>query len=214
MTRPGPTPPELARGLAALAIDATEAQCTKWLQHLAELRRWNRTYNLVAPGELSQLLTRHLFDSLSLHPHVAPGTLLDVGTGAGFPGLPLAILRPDERTVLLDSAGKKVRFLRHVIRATGLDRVEAVHERIERFSGGGEFRTITSRAFSSLVHFAESVRHLAGPETRLLAMKGQVPEDELDALPAWAQVEAVTPLAVPGLEADRHLVSLRLTPDE
>jgi 16S rRNA (guanine527-N7)-methyltransferase len=198
--------------LVALRLDASEAARDAWLRHLSLLRQWGRTYNLVAPGEFDQLVTRHLLDSLSIHARVGDGPLLDVGTGAGFPGLPLAILRPERATVLIDSAGKKVRFLRHVIRELGLEQVEAVHGRVESFSPRVQFSTIVSRAFSALGDFAAVTRHLAGPETRLIAMKGQVRDEELEELPAWAHVQAVERLDVPGLPAERHQVTLTLDP--
>jgi 16S rRNA (guanine527-N7)-methyltransferase len=198
--------------LTALNLDASEAARDAWLRHLSLLRQWGRTYNLVAPGEFDQLVTRHLLDSLSIHARVGDGPLLDVGTGAGFPGLPLAILRPERRTVLIDSAGKKVRFLRHVIRELDLHAVEAVHGRVESFSPRLQFSTIVSRAFSALGDFVTVTRHLAGPETRLIAMKGQVRDRELAELPGWAHVEAVERLDVPGLKAERHQVTLTLDP--
>ncbi len=156
-------------------------------------------------------MTRHLLDSLSIRPWVRSGSLLDVGSGAGFPGLPLAILDPGMPVTLLDSAGKKVRFLRHVVRSLGLANVELVHSRIERFSPAREFSNITSRAFSSLPAFAEAVRHVAGADTRLLAMKGKHPQQELDGLPDWVAVEAVHRIEVPGLGAERHVVLMSLT---
>ena len=204
---------ELERGLAALSLEASPAQLEQWLQHLALLRRWSKSFNLVAPGELNQLVPRHLLDSLSIARYLSDGALLDVGSGAGFPGIPLAVLRPELPTLMVDSAGKKVRFLRQVIRSAGLPAARAEHARIERFSEAMDFRTITSRAFSSLADFAASVRHLAGPQTRLLAMKGQLPEAELKALPSWAELNEITALSVPGVEAERHLVELRLRPD-
>jgi 16S rRNA (guanine527-N7)-methyltransferase len=150
--------------------------------------------------------------------------LLDVGTGAGFPGLPLAVLNPGRETVLLDSAGKKVRFLRHVVRKLELAHVTPLHERVEDFevndartgatAGTEGFLTITSRAFCTLAEFARSTRHLAGPDTRLLAMKGQDPAAEIRALPRWAQLCAVEPLSVPGLQAQRHLVIMTITPND
>ncbi|MEE4175138.1 MAG: 16S rRNA (guanine(527)-N(7))-methyltransferase RsmG [Xanthomonadales bacterium] len=184
----------------------------RWLRHLDLLRRWGRTYNLVAPGEFDHLVTRHLLDSLAIHAAVGDGPLLDVGTGAGFPGLPLAILEPERPTVLIDSAGKKVRFLGHVIRELGLAQVEAIHGRVESFSPRLQFSTIVSRAFSSLGDFARLTRHLAGPDTRLVAMKGQLRQQELEALPAWVRLVGVEALDVPGLEAERHQVTLTLEP--
>ncbi len=204
----------LDKGLDALGLSPGEPAREHLLDYLDQLRVWGKTYNLVAPGDMPWLLERHLFDALSIAPWCGPGPLLDVGTGAGFPGLPLAILAPERNTILLDSAGKKVRFLRHVIRQLSLAQVEAVHERVERFETTGEFDTITSRAFSSLADFASGVRHLAGPGTRLLAMKGQEPTAELAELPGDISVEAIESVQVPGLNAQRHLVILRVTANQ
>lgn len=201
----------LEAGLTELGLAADPLVVDRLLRFIDLLRRWGRTYNLVAPGELDRLLARHVLDALAIHDHLKPGALLDVGTGAGFPGLPLAVVRPDESAVLLDSAGKKIRFLNHVVRELGLEWVTPVHERVGRFSPERDFSTITSRAFSSLADFASAVRHLAQPATRLLAMKGHLPDEELVALPPWVRVEDVTPLAVPGLEEARHLVTLAVT---
>jgi 16S rRNA (guanine527-N7)-methyltransferase len=198
----------LKQGLDLLNLEVNDHQQDSLLTHLSLLRKWNRTYNLVAPGDLGHLLTRHLLDSLAIQPFLAAGSLLDVGAGAGFPGLPLAIINPDYGVCLVDSGGKKVRFLRHVARHLRLENVEAVHERIESFSPGHEFSTITSRAFASLRHFAESVRHLTRPNTRLLAMKGRWPAEELDDLPDWIGTPVVHRLDVPGLDAERHIVTM------
>ncbi len=196
----------LEAGLEQLGLSLADSQTEQLLEHLAQLRKWNRAYNLVARGELAQLETRHLLDSLSIAPFIDKGPVLDVGTGAGFPGIPLAIAMPEVRFTLVDSAGKKVRFLNHVIRRLGLEHVAATHTRIENYSAGSEFSIITSRAYASLRHFAESVRHLARPDTRLLAMKGRQPAEELDDLPDWIGTPAVHHLDVPGLDAERHLV--------
>jgi 16S rRNA (guanine527-N7)-methyltransferase len=204
----------LDQGLAELGLSPDAQTREKLLDYLELLRRWGKTYNLVAPGEMPVLLERHLLDSLSIAPWCGPGPLLDVGTGAGFPGLPLAALEPERTTVLLDSAGKKVRFLRHVVRELSLDRVEAVHDRVEHFSAAGGFSTITSRAFSSLADFVQGVRHLAGPQTRLLAMKGQAPVEELEALPGGVSLEALETIRVPGLDAQRHLVILSIAANQ
>lgn len=201
----------LSEGLARLGIDADGAQLRALLDHLALIRRWSRAYNLVGARELERdPVTRHILDSAALLPRLAPGRVLDVGSGAGFPGLTLAILDPAREVFLLDSAGKKVRFLRHAVRDLGLANARAVHERVERFSPGLEFSTITSRAFGSLRSMAEAVRHLATDTTRLLALKGRVPQEELDDLPGWAKLESVARLEVPGLQAERHLVTLSL----
>jgi len=216
----------LRSGVRALGLSQTPEQETQLLAYLALLRRWGQTYNLVAPGEMPRLLSRHLLDALAIARFCPPGPLLDVGTGAGFPGLPLGILAPERRTVLLDSAGKKVRFLRHVVRELGLTNVMPVHERLEQFDGepagdrsgdgatAGPFATVTSRAFSNLADFVTGAGHLVAEQGHLLAMKGQRPVRELKVLPPQAEVVSVEPLSVPGLEEQRHLVILRINRGE
>lgn len=203
---------QLQAGLAALGLEAAPEMTAQWLTYLGLLRQWSNSYNLVAPGDLEALLPRHLLDALSIHHLLGTGAVLDVGSGAGFPGLALAIARPHQAFWLLDSNGKKARFLRHVVRQLGLGNVQVLHQRVERYSAEAGFSTITSRAFSSLAAFAQAVRHLAGPDTRLLAMKGRMPEQELAELPAWVTVEAVHAIEVPGLAAARHVIQMTLDP--
>ena len=155
---------------------------------------------------------RHLLDSLSVHRSVRGRRVLDAGTGAGFPGIPLAIARPQWEFTLLDSAGKKVRFLNHVKRALSLRNVTPVQARLESFSDDRVLDTIISRAFTSLADFATAARSLLSPATRLCAMKGKYPDSELDALPAWINVVAVEKLLVPGLQEERHLVIMCVNP--
>jgi 16S rRNA (guanine527-N7)-methyltransferase len=206
--------PLLESGLAQLELCADRRRIDAWLAHLEELRRWNRAYNLVGSGELPNLVSRHLLDSLSIHAFLAPGPLLDVGTGAGFPGLPLAIADPDREVWLLDAAGKKVRFLRHVLRRLEAANVQVVQGRAESFSPGVEFSNIVSRAFSSLRGFVTAIRHLASPATRLLAMKGRRPDAELADLPDWIRLDSCRRIHVPGLASERFLVSLGVTGGE
>jgi 16S rRNA (guanine527-N7)-methyltransferase len=176
------------------------------LAYLALLERWNRTYNLTAVKDPAQMVIRHLLDSLSIAPWVSAGRLLDAGTGAGFPGIPLALARPGLEVTLLDSSGKKVRFLNHVRRELGLDNITPVQERLESFSDEIRYQAIVSRALTDLVSFARAARHLALAPTRLLAMKGKHPESELRDLPQWVRIDSVEKLTVPGLQEDRHLV--------
>jgi len=203
---------QLEQGLAALSLDAPPGAVDMLLTYTAELRKWNRGYNLVSAADLPAFVHRHLLDSLAILPWVATGQLLDVGTGAGLPGLPLAIVDPALHCMLLDSAGKKTRFLGHVKRQLGLPNVEIVYMRVGDFQSDQPFDTITSRAFASLVDFARAVRHLCGPDTRLLAMKGRHPADELEALPSWAHVYEVERIDVPGLQQTRHLVMMGVSP--
>jgi 16S rRNA (guanine527-N7)-methyltransferase len=211
---PGPQEREaLLRGLRSLDLAVGAEAVEKLLAYAGLVRKWSRSYNLVASGDLGLLIGRHLLDSLSIQPHIGAGPLLDAGSGAGFPGLPLAIVNPGLEATLLDSAGKKVRFLRHVIRNLGLGNVEAVHSRIEAFPREAPYRAIVSRAFCSLADFAARARHLAGPQTRLLAMKGRRPASELGELPDWVSVQAVERIEVPDLHAERHLVIMCVSPE-
>lgn len=202
--------PKLASGIARLELDVSEQSVEKLLWFSELLKEWSQTYNLIAPQERQALLGRHLLDSLAIAPFLQPGTLLDVGTGAGFPGLPLAIILPELETTLIDGAGKKIRFIRHVARTLKLNNVHPLHVRAEAMDSTLEFANITSRALSSLSDFAGLVRPLMGASTRLLAMKGAIPDAELEELPAWVNVDAVEPLSVPYLQAERHLVIMSL----
>jgi 16S rRNA (guanine527-N7)-methyltransferase len=176
------------------------------LAYLALLERWNRTYNLTAVKDSAQMVIRHLLDSLSIAPWVRAGRLLDAGTGAGLPGIPLALARPGLEVTLLDSSGKKVRFLNHVRRELGLENITPVQERLESYSDDTPYQAIVSRALTDLASFARAARHLALAPTRLLAMKGKRPERELRDLPQWVRIDSVEKLTVPGLQEDRHLV--------
>lgn len=201
---------KLESGLDRLGLKTPPGAVAKLLEYMALLKAWSRTYNLVAPGEREFLLSRHLLDSLSIAPWLQAGSLLDVGTGAGLPGVPLAIVRPDMDVTLIDSAGKKIRFLRHVGRTLGLKNIHPLHGRVEELAEGRVFANITSRAFASLKSFAEAVRGCADASTRLLAMKGAYPESELEELPGWVNVQSVETLTVPYLHAERHLVLMSL----
>ena len=200
---------ELQAGLRALALDAALAE--PLLAYLALLARWNRAYNLTAVREPRAMVARHLLDSLAMHGAVAPlaarnGTLADLGTGAGLPGIPLAIALPGLQVVLVESNGKKARFLREAVRTLGLPNVRVEEARIEAVAAPGAFDAITARALATLPRILELGGHLLAPGGRLLAMKGAVPDDEIAALPPGWRVERVEPLAVPGLEGERHLV--------
>ncbi len=176
------------------------------LSYLALLERWNKAYNLTAIKDPKQMVTRHLLDSLSAAPWIKGSRLLDAGTGAGLPGIPLAITQPDLDVTLLDSSGKKIRFLNHVRRELGLDNITTVQERLESCCVETRYDVIISRAFTNLASFARAARRLAAAPSRLLAMKGRFPHSELDELPGWVRIDSVEKLDVPGLQEDRHLV--------
>jgi 16S rRNA (guanine527-N7)-methyltransferase len=181
------------------------------LAYLDLLDHWNKTYNLTAIRAPSKMISHHLLDSLSVLPWISEGALLDAGTGAGLPGIPLAIMRPELEVTLLDSVGKKVRFLRHVKRELALENIHPVQQRLEAFETETVFTSIISRAFSGLAEFASASRHLMRGETRLLGMKGQNPEEEIRALPGWIKLDRLEKLAVPGLHEQRHLVIMSLS---
>jgi len=196
----------LRAGLEALGIGCDEARQALLLEYLGLIERWNRTYNLTAVREPAEMLSKHLLDALSVLPWVPAGRLLDAGTGAGLPGIPLAIVKAGLEVTLLDSAGKKLRFLNHVKRTLSLANVHPLQARLESAELPEAPDAIISRAFSSLADFAGAARHLAGGDTRILAMKGRYPREEIEALPGWVDVRSVEKLSVPGLHEQRHLV--------
>ena len=200
----------LETGLPALGLDP--ALAPPLLDYLALLVRWNRTYNLTAVRDPQQMVTRHLLDSLALAPHLdGVSSLADLGTGAGLPGIPLAIARPGLQVALVESNGKKARFLRQAVRTLGLDNA-SVHEcRAEALDLSGQFDAVTARALATLADIVAFGGHLLRPGGRLLALKGARPEDEIAVLPAGWRVGDVTRLRVPGLDAERHLVTVHRT---
>ncbi len=205
----------LAAGLAVLGVNATDSQQSQLLEYLSLLERWNASFNLTAVRDPLQMVDRHLLDSLSILEFVpADGSrVVDVGTGGGLPGVPLAIMRPENHFDLLDSNGKKTRFLFQVKTALGLDNMAVRHERAEAWNPDAAFELVLSRAFASLPDMVRSCAHLCAPGGRLLAMKGQLPEQELaelETLDRPVSVTAIHKLDVPGLEEERHLVELRL----
>ncbi|NOR20834.1 MAG: 16S rRNA (guanine(527)-N(7))-methyltransferase RsmG [Xanthomonadales bacterium] len=206
MTDNSPEHIKLESGIARMGLDVPEGAADNLFLYMELLKEWSGTYNLIAPRERDFLLARHVLDSLSIAKWLQAGSLLDVGTGAGLPGLPLAIIRPEMEVTLLDSAGKKIRFIRHVGRTLKIANIHPLHQRVEDLESDQSFANITSRAFASLKAFAEVVRPCASESSRLLAMKGTRPEQELEELPGWVKVESVEQLSVPYLHAERHLV--------
>lgn len=196
---------ELDRGLAALSLDTALAD--PLLSYLSLLDRWNRTYNLTAIRDPRDMVAKHLLDSLAMHPYVRDvATLADLGTGPGLPGIPLAIAVPSLQVTLVESNGKKARFLREAVRALGLGNARVAASRAEALDEPGAYAAITARALATLADILAVGGHLLAPDGRLLAMKGARPDDEIAALPAGWRLEAVHPLVVPGLAAERHLV--------
>jgi 16S rRNA (guanine527-N7)-methyltransferase len=202
---------ELSRGARQLGIDLSDSQHSQLLAYLALLIKWNKAYNLTAVRDPDEMVSRHLLDSLSVVPFIAGDRWLDVGSGGGMPGIPLAILFPGMKVTVLDSNGKKTRFLTQVKLELKLDNLEVIHSRVEAFKPELPFTGIVSRAFSSLEDFTEWTRHLGDTDTRWLAMKGLHPADELVALPTDFHLDSAQALTVPGCQGQRHLLILRRT---
>ena len=198
--------PELESGLAALGLP--EALAPRLLEYLALLHRWNRAYNLTAIRDPREMLGKHLLDSLAMHPFVAGESLADLGTGPGLPGIPLAIAKPELRVALVESNGKKARFLREAVRVLGLDNARVLESRAEAVEEPGAFQLLTARALDRLAGIIAVGGHLLSDDGRLLAMKGVRPDAEMAQLPAGWRVSAVHALRVPGLLAERHLIEI------
>lgn len=198
---------ELEAGLARLGLALDAPRVEALLAYLDLMAKWNRVYNLTAIADPPRMLSHHLLDSLAVLPHIDAGRLLDVGSGAGLPGIPLALARPDLQVTLLEASQKKAAFLQQAAIELKLDNVEAVHARAEDYRPPSPFPRIISRAFSELADFVRLTAHLLAEGGRWLAMKGLYPQAEIGRLEGARVVEVVR-LAVPGLDAERHLVIL------
>jgi 16S rRNA (guanine527-N7)-methyltransferase len=187
-----------------IALDSPGAEALLKLVDALELG--NAQFNLTAIRDRSSMLLKHVLDSLSVQPYLRGSRVADIGTGAGFPGLPLAIVNPQRRFTLVEATGKKARFAEQTAAHLGVDNVQVVHERAENYRPFELFDTVMARALSSLADFAAYAGHLCAPGGRLLAMKGKRPDEEISALPKSFRVLAVHRLKVPGLDDERHLV--------
>lgn len=191
---------------AGIAAQTTAAE--QLAAYLLLLERWNQTYNLTAVRQATDMVSRHIVDSLSILPWIKGSRVLDVGSGAGLPGIPLAIACPALQVTLLDSNGKKTRFMRQSVMELGLTNVTVVRCRIEHYQPELPFDSIVSRAFAALVDLVQAAGRLCRSDGRLLVMKGTYPATELAQLPDDYRVEGIHRLEVPGLNADRHLIHL------
>ncbi|MFK5914633.1 MAG: 16S rRNA (guanine(527)-N(7))-methyltransferase RsmG [Woeseiaceae bacterium] len=200
----------LSNGLRQLnlAQQLDEKQEEKLIQFVELLNKWNKTYNLTAIRQPEQMVTRHLLDSLSICPYLRGKTILDVGTGAGLPGIPLAIVFPERHFTLLDSNNKKTRFVVQAAAELELSNVDVVQSRVEEYEAKASFDTITTRAYSSMSGMIEQTSHLMSQDGVLLAMKGVNPVAEIEELPANYTVAANHVINVPGLEEDRHCLEI------
>jgi 16S rRNA (guanine527-N7)-methyltransferase len=200
---------ELQSGSAHLGLTLPTAVIESLVAFLLILSKWNRTFNLTAIRDPSKLVSHHLLDSLAIIRYLRPGSVIDVGTGAGLPGLPIALAEPNREIQLLDSNHKKVTFLRQAVLELGLSNASVVDERVENYQPPRKFQNVVSRAFSDLHDFATLAGHLCDDSGRLLAMKGLHPHEEIARLPENWTVEHTFPLDVPQLGATRHLVIMR-----
>lgn len=204
MTDRAPLRQRLVAGLAELHCEPAAATIERLLDYVELLARWNATYNLSAVRDPLEMVTRHLLDSLAVAPWVRGHSLVDLGTGPGLPGIPLAIIAPERAVTLVDSNGKKTRFLRAAVRELGLANVQVLESRVEALRG--QYDCVTARAFASLADMLAWGGHLLAPGGVWLALKGRVAPAELAAVPAPFVVQAVQALQVPGLDAERCVV--------
>ena len=200
---------QLAQDISQMGLDISAEQQSKLMDYLNLLAKWNKAFNLTAVRDPEEMVSRHLLDSLSILPYVKGPRCIDVGSGGGLPGIPLAIIRPDLDITLLDSNGKKSRFQFQAVTTLQLNNVQVENKRVEAFQPEQGYDQIISRAFSSMEDMVNWTLHFADENTQWLAMKGVYPHDELAALPDNILCQTVHTLHVPGTEGERHLVELK-----
>jgi 16S rRNA (guanine527-N7)-methyltransferase len=206
----GPAQAELGRrlekGVAELGLSLGRDDRSKLLRYLALLEKWNQVYNLTAIRDRGKMVSGHLLDCLAVIPYMTGTRVLDVGSGAGFPGIPVAVARPDIQVALLDGNHKKAAFLRQAVADLQLKNASVVCERVEEWQAAEKFDCVISRAFAEIAEFIVLTQHLLAPGGVLAAMKGVYPFEELERLPPGFRLRQVHAFAVPGLGAERHLV--------
>jgi len=200
---------KLSRLLDAAGISLTDHQKNQLVAYVDMLHKWNKAYNLTSVRDPNEMLIRHILDSVVVAPHLVGSRFIDVGTGPGLPGIPLSIVLPDAHFTLLDSLGKRIRFLRQVQHELGLTNITPVQSRVEDFPAEPPFDGVISRAFASLNDMVSWCHHLPGQGGRFYALKGQLPDDEIGQLPAEFAVDSVIKLRVPQLDGERHLVMIK-----
>jgi 16S rRNA (guanine527-N7)-methyltransferase len=196
----------IEQGCQTLQVELSDASLHKLTAFIQLLDKWNRVYNLTAVREPQAMVERHILDSLAVLPFLSRGTLLDVGTGAGLPGLPIAIARPQLRLILLDSSAKKLRFVRQAVSELGLDNVQVVQIRLEEYQPAQSFDMVISRAVAKLNELYRQTAHLVRPGGRILFMKGSLPVQEIQELEPDGETLHVERLKIPGSRAERHLL--------
>jgi 16S rRNA (guanine527-N7)-methyltransferase len=202
---------QLQQGLQSLDVELSDDQQTRLMSFVELLVKWNRVYNLTAVRDPVQMLHRHILDSLSVLPYLTGTRIIDIGAGAGIPGIPLAIAQPGNQFVLVDSNRKKTRFMQQVKTDLALGNIEVFHSRVENFQPEQLFDSVISRAFTSLKQMAQWSSHLVKQEGVLYAMKGSYPEQEISELANSFEIKAVRKIEYPGLDADRYLVEIGLS---
>ena len=201
---------QLETGIQQLGLDLTQDRRAALLSYIELLEKWNRSFNLSGVKDPLQMVNLHILDSLAISPYLEGNTILDVGSGAGLPGIPLAIFNPDKQFILLDSNGKKTRFLFQVKLALKLDNVSIENRRIEHYDCHSQIDIVISRAFSSLARLVELCGKATGNKALLLAMKGAYPQQEIAELPDGVEISQAIQLQVPGIEANRYLIGIPL----
>jgi len=197
-------------GLAALGIDIDPGVPARLIAYLELLERWNRVHNLTAVRDPGEMVTRHLLDSLAALSYIEGPAVIDVGSGAGLPGIPVALARPELSLTLVEARGRRARFLEHVVDRLALTNVRVADVRVQDLGPGAAFDTLTARAFASLDELLRVAGHLCRPGAAVVAYKGRRPQEEVAAIAGHAfAVERIVPLTIPGLDAPRHLVVLR-----
>lgn len=199
---------ELRQGIVKLGLFATDQQINLLLNYLVLLNKWNASFNLSGVEEINSMVSRHLLDSLSINAHLKGSVFIDIGSGAGLPGIPLAILNPKNHFILVDSNGKKTRFLFQVKTELGLANIDVENCRIEHYQSNQQIDMVMCRAFSAIGDVVSKSQHLLKKEGKILAMKGRYPEDEIAALPDGFEISKTIKLEIPGNESERHLVEV------
>jgi 16S rRNA (guanine527-N7)-methyltransferase len=201
----------LASGLEALSLNLTDNQQHQLVEFVLLIDKWNKAYNLTSVRCPKQMMVKHILDSLAIVPHLTGENIIDVGTGPGLPGMPLAIVFPDKTFTLLDSLGKRVRFMTQCVHTLKLTNVTPVNSRVENHVGDKPYDIVLSRAFASLKDMLHWCEHLVDSDGQFLALKGQFPQSEIDEVSDHFQVVNTENITVPNLDGERHLVWLRKT---
>ena len=199
----------LTSGLTKMNVAVTAHQQQQLIEFVCLMHKWNKAYNLTSVRDPEQMVVKHLLDSLSVAPSIDADHVIDVGTGPGLPGMPLAIINPQVNFTLLDSLGKRVRFMKQCAHELKLNNVTCVHSRVEEHQNPRPYAIVLSRAFASLKDMLHWCEHLVDSEGKFLALKGQFPQSEIDEVSSHFRVDSVTTLKVPDLVGERHLVTIR-----